>query len=196
MPDRDKIMILQQRVALYNDERAYEELYVLYFTPLMHFTHNFTGSKQLSEEIVSDAFINLWERRSKLMAINNLTLYLYTSARNISLNYLKKQKRERMHALDESAVIIKDRDVNPEQLMITAELLKKIQEAIRQLPPKCMLIYQLVKEDGLKYREAAKVLNLSLKTVEAQMAIAMKRIYDAVSFTTDPKPVHYRHRQQ
>lgn len=195
MPDRDKILLLQQKIALFEDEQAYEELYLLYFNPLMHFVYSFTRSKQLSEEIVSDVFINLWERRKKLETIDNLTFYLYTSAKNISLNYLKKIKRERMFSIDDPAVLIRDRDVNPEQLMITAELLKKIQEAIRELPPKCKLIYQLVKEDGLKYREAAKVLNLSLKTVEAQMAIAMKRIYEAVSFSTATKVIRQHHGQ-
>lgn len=189
MPQSDKINFLQQQVALFNDEQAYESLYRMYYTPLMHLAQALVKSKQLGEEIVSDVFIHIWERRKQLTTVKNLTLYLYTSTRNTALNYLKKQKRERVHPLDDAAVVINDRDVNPEQLLITAELLKRIQEAIRQLPPKCKLIYQLVKEDGLKYREAAKILNLSIKTVEAQMAIAMKRIHEAVSFTTDDRTV-------
>lgn len=187
MLPRDKIALLQQRVAMLDDEQAYEELYGMFYAPLLHLAQAFVKSRQLGEEIVSDVFINIWERRRQLLSVNNLTLYLYTSARNTALNYLKKQKKERFHSLDNAAAVIKDREMNPEQLLITAEMLKKIQEAVRQLPPKCKLIYQLVKEDGLKYREAAGVLNLSLKTVEAQMAIAMKRIYEAVNLTIDGK---------
>ena len=60
--------------------------------------------------------------------------------------------------------------------MMTAEMLNKIKRAVNELPPRCKLIFKLVKEDGLKYREVAELLQLSVKTVEAQMAIALRRL--------------------
>ena len=50
----------------------------------------FTKSKELTEEIVSDVFINIWRRRKNMEEIKNLKLYLYVSAKNITFNYLKK----------------------------------------------------------------------------------------------------------
>ena len=61
-------------------------------------------------------------------------------------------------------------------------MLSLIQRAIDQLPPKCKMIFKLAKEDGLKYREVAEVLNISVKTVENQLAIALQKIGTAVSF--------------
>ncbi|HEY8969681.1 MAG TPA: sigma-70 family RNA polymerase sigma factor, partial [Puia sp.] len=58
----------------------------------------------------------------------------------------------------------------------------RIQKAIDQLPPKCKMIFKLAKEDGLKYKEVAEVLNISIKTVENQLAIALHKIGSAVSF--------------
>lgn len=60
--------------------------------------------------------------------------------------------------------------------MMTEEMMRQIRQAINNLPPRCRLIFKMVKEDGLKYREVAALLQLSIKTVEAQMAIAMRRL--------------------
>ena len=63
----------------------------------------------------------------------------------------------------------------PDQQMITADILKKIQEAVNDLPPRCKIIFKLVREDGLKYKEVADILNISVNTVDAQMVIAVKK---------------------
>jgi RNA polymerase sigma-70 factor (ECF subfamily) len=72
--------------------------------------------------------------------------------------------------------------LNPEQLMITAEMFKRIRDAVNELPNKCRLIFKLVKEDGLKHREVAQLLNLSAKTVENQMTIAIRKIGQSIRF--------------
>ena len=66
--------------------------------------------------------------------------------------------------------------------MLTAEMMNRVQKAINELPPRCQLIFKLIKEDGLKYREVADLLHLSLKTIETQMAIAIRKIGLAIHF--------------
>jgi len=61
-------------------------------------------------------------------------------------------------------------------------MLRRLHDAIEQLPPKCRLIFKLIKEDGLKHKEVAELLQLSLKTVENQMTIALKKIADSIQF--------------
>ena len=73
---------------------------------------------------------------------------------------------------------------DPEQLMITEEMVRQIRKAVNDLPPRCRLIFKLIKEDGLKYKETAELLQLSVKTVEAQMAIALRRIAKCMHFDT------------
>ncbi len=177
MIDRYKATLLQQQLALHEDEAAYRELFAMCFPALMRFAYTFIRSRELSEEIAADVMISVWNRRESLGRIDDFRLYLYVSTRNTALNYLKKQKRENAFSLDESAVWMKADDATPEQLFITAELFKRIQGAIQDLPPQCRLIYKLIKEDGLKYREVSELLQLSVKTIETQMGIATKRLY-------------------
>ena len=66
--------------------------------------------------------------------------------------------------------------------MVTAEMMNLIQKAIEDLPVKCKMVFKLVKEDGLKYREVAEIMDISTKTVENQLAIALRKIGTAVDF--------------
>ena len=93
-----------------------------------------------------------------------------------------QQKKRYSFSLDEVLVELKSIHFDPEQLMITAEMVKRIHQAIQQLPPKCRLIFKLVKEDELKYKEVAELLQLSIKTVEAQMTIALRKIHASIRF--------------
>lgn len=174
----DTLNGLLERMILYDDELAYTSLYTHCYMPLARFAYSFLKSRELAEEVASDVLLKIWRLRHKLGAVSDFRLYLYVSTRNTALNALKKQQRVHAYSLEESGVWMKADDCTPEQLLITAEFFKRIQTAILQLPPQCRLIYKLIKEDGLKYREAAEVLHISVKTIEAQMGIAMKRLYE------------------
>ena len=77
---------------------------------------------------------------------------------------------------------------NPENLMITNEAVKKIEFAINNLPLRCRLIFKLAKEDGLKYKDIANLLNISVNTIDNQMAIALKKIGSAINFEFSKNP--------
>jgi RNA polymerase sigma-70 factor (family 1) len=177
-----KIIDLQYRIARLDDQQAYRELYTSLYSYLFGFAKTIVQSRESAEEVVSDVFIKLWERRKELEKIENLKVYLYVATRNIAFNYLDKQKRNATNSIDDVEAEFTSIDFDPEQLLITADMLALIQKAIDQLPPKCKIIFKLAKEDGLKYREVAEVLNISVKTVENQLAIALYKIGTAVSF--------------
>jgi RNA polymerase sigma-70 factor (family 1) len=176
MIDAEKIAHLQTRIARYDDQHAYKELFASLYNYLFHFSRTLVKSKESAEEIVSDVFIKVWEKRKDLETVDNLKVYLYVSTRNAAYNYLEKQKRNATAPIIEFAAVFASVYLNPEQLMISADMLVLIQKAIDQLPPKCRTIFKLVKEDGLKYREVAEILDISLKTVENQLAIALHKI--------------------
>jgi RNA polymerase sigma-70 factor (family 1) len=178
----ERILELQNRIAFSDDQRAYRELFTEFYSCLHRFALGFVKSKQTAEEIVSDVFIKIWEKRKGLEKVANLKLYLYVATRNTSLNYLEKQKQTEPFLRDFTGTEEKSADLNPEQLMITAEMLTRIHQAIDHLPPKCKMVFKLIKEDGLKYKEAAEILQISVKTVENQLAIALQKIGLAVSF--------------
>jgi RNA polymerase sigma-70 factor (ECF subfamily) len=175
------IQELQKRIALYDDQLAYKQLFACFYNSLQQFAASFVRSRQVAEEIVSDVFIKVWKKRAGLNRIHNLKLYLFISTRNGALNYLRTQKKIFLHP-EQYFVQLQSIYFNPEKLMLTAEMMNRVQKAINDLPPRCQLIFKLVKEDGLKYREVADLLHVSLKTVENQMAIAIKKIGLAIHF--------------
>jgi RNA polymerase sigma-70 factor (family 1) len=178
----DSLKYLQSRITSFDDQKAYKELFTLLYPPLFLFAKSMVKSKEAAEEIVSDVFINIWEKRRALGKIDNLKVYLYVSTRNTALNYLNQRKRITTNPIDEFQTEFTSIYFDPEQLLITADMLALIKSAIDQLPPKCKIIFKLIKEDGLKYREVAEILNLSVKTVENQLAIALRKIGNTIRF--------------
>jgi RNA polymerase sigma-70 factor (family 1) len=158
------------------DEVAFRKIFDLLFDPLAQFAFSLVKSKEVATEVIDDVFIRLWNNRSTILSIENLKVYLYTSAKNSALNYLSRTaQRNVIEPFDDINIELKD-DFCPERIMITNEILNKIREAVDTLPPRCKIIFKLVREDSLKYKEVAEILNLSVKTVDAQMVIAINRI--------------------
>ena len=178
----DDLISLGERIAN-NDQLAYRQLFILFYNKLARFVMGFTKSKELTEEIVSDVFINIWRRRKNIEEIKNLKLYLYVSAKNTTFNYLKKLHRENLTDLDSVEIEPEDPFADPGAAMITREMNLKLKAAINELPPRCKLIFTLIKEDGLTYKQTATLLNISESTVENQLSIALKKIGSAIRYT-------------
>lgn len=176
MNENEKIRLLLSAIAFTNDQAAYKELFLLLHSRLKQFAYSILKSQEEAEELVSDLFIKVWEKRNQLTTIESPLLYFYTSAKNLAFNRISKQKRQPSLPPEEWLVQLNSIYFDPEQLMMTEEMMRQIRQAINNLPPRCRVIFKLVKEDGLKYREVAELLQLSIKTVEAQMAIALRRL--------------------
>ncbi|MCC6286909.1 MAG: RNA polymerase sigma-70 factor [Chitinophagaceae bacterium] len=167
---------LQQKIALYDDMKAYRNLCDLFYQRLYRTAFAFIKSKEPAEEIVSDVFIKVWQMRVKLAEIENLSVYLYTVTKNLCLKYITRQYKNPVINLNEISFETTIDFKTPEELCISSDIIKKIREAFNELPPKCRLILQLVKEDGLRYKEVASILNISELTVRNQLAIAVKKL--------------------
>lgn len=173
---------LGERIAN-DDQLAYRQLFIQFYGKLSRFVMGFTKNKELTDEIVSDVFINIWRRRKNIEEIKNLKLYLYVSAKNITFNYLKKLHRENLTDLDAVEIEPTDPFADPSAALITREMNLKLKAAINALPPRCKLIYTLIKEDGLTYKQTAQLLSISESTVDNQISIALKKISSAIRYT-------------
>ncbi len=171
---------VQQRLYA-GDEAALKSLYVYYGNRLFQFAMALLRSKEMAEEAVSDTFLKLWQKREQLGRIENLPFYLYVMTKNSCLDYLRKFGNSKNLNLDDISLPFYKVEATPEDLMITAEVLQQINKAENELPVRCRLIFRLVKEDGLKYREVAELLQVNIKTVENQIGIALKKIHAAVN---------------
>ncbi|HEY0434677.1 MAG TPA: RNA polymerase sigma-70 factor [Chitinophagaceae bacterium] len=174
--------MLQQAIACFDDTQAYKQLFLLFYPSLVSFARSITRSTQVSEEIVSDVFIRVWEKRDQLDKVENLSLYLFTAVKNRCFNQLQQQKHNVNLQIHDTDIQIKSLYHDPEQRLISAETIREIQQAIQDLPPQCRLIFKLVKEEGFKYKEAAELLQLSVKTIENQMSLAFKKLGSSMNF--------------
>lgn len=184
----EEIKYLQKRIAVESDEQALGQLYMAFMPNLLQFAQSIIKNKELAEEIVSDVFIKIWQNREHLKGVENFKLYLYISTKNTALNYLSRHFRKDVLSLDDINITLASVNYNPEQILITSELINRINATITMLPARCRLIFKLAKEDGLRYNEIAQLLNISVKTIDSQMAIAVKKIGKAISFNLKKEP--------
>jgi len=163
------------------NEIMLSELYKAFHNKLRHFSRAITRSNEIAEEVVDDIFVKLWNRRDKIKEIENLTVYLYIAVKNQSLNALSRKAKELVtEPFDSIEIDLKYSGNNADELMITREMFQRMQKAVDDLPPRCKMIFKLVREDGLKYKEVSQILNIAVNTIDVQMAIAVKRICAAL----------------
>lgn len=163
------------------NQAAFRQLYSHYYKRLFHFALSLVKIRESAEEIVEDVFVRIWQQKESISNIRNIRVYLYTATKNASLNYLSQKARQNItEPFDHIHIELNDSGTTPEQILITAEIHQNIQKAVDALPPRCKMIFKLVREDGLRYKEIAEILNISVNTIDAQMAIAVKRITMAI----------------
>ena len=171
---------LQRRIAIYEDEAAYKELFMILFHSLTRFATGIVHSKETAEEIVSDVFISIWNDRARLNEIEDLQLYIFIAVKNNAIRKLKQQNKRVTISIDEIDVEMDSLYQNPEDQVMSSESLHHIETAINSLPPRARLVFKLAKEDKMRYKEIANLLNISVKTVDNQLSIALKKLAQAV----------------
>jgi RNA polymerase sigma-70 factor (ECF subfamily) len=171
--------LLQKQIAV-GDQRAFRQLFDFYAERLTRFAYSILKNKDAATEIVDEVFVKVWKNKESITEIEHLTTYLYTATKNASLNFLSRKANEQItDSFDFINIQLQDEDC-PDQQMITSEIFKSIRAAVEDLPPRCKMIFKLVREDGLKYQEVADILHISVNTVDAQMVIAVKKISEKV----------------
>jgi RNA polymerase sigma-70 factor (ECF subfamily) len=160
--------ILIQKI-LDGDEDAFKQLYYKFYQPLTKFAYYYIKDPDRAEDIVQDVFVRVWINRKKLDPQKNIKTYLYKITTNFALMALRKRKVKEKYAKEQTSTLID----SPELEYIRNELDDLKNDAIFSLPQKCRNIFCMSRIDKLSYREIATALNLSIKTVEAQMGKAL-----------------------
>jgi RNA polymerase sigma-70 factor (ECF subfamily) len=158
------------------DEKAFEMLFHKYYGHLCLFAAKIINDNVSAEEIVQNLYVKIWEKREQLTIETSLKNYLFRSVKNLCLNFIQHNKTKIHRAqivLSEVENNFSDDDNYPE-----IDLAFKIEESINSLPEKRKEIFRLSRQEGLKYHEIAQKLNISIKTVETQMSLAIKTLRD------------------
>ncbi|WP_163322731.1 RNA polymerase sigma-70 factor [Draconibacterium mangrovi] len=160
------------------DEKAFEKLFKLYYGYLCNFATKLINDDVAAEEIVQDLFVKFWERRADLKVETSLKNYLFRSVKNLCLNHIKHSNIKLLYAQK----MIAESEINSfNNDYIEVDLAADIAKSIEELPEKRREIFRLSREEGLKYREIAEKLNISIKTVEAQISLAIKSLRDKLN---------------
>lgn len=174
---------LFQRVVKQGDYIAFRELFNDHYAKLCHYAMRIVGVHELAEEVVSDVFVKLWKNKNHIEVHTSFEAYIYRSVRNQALDYLKlksyrNREKESLEALQWS-IVYTDQST-PLEEMVFDEFYSSIENCINRLPRQCQIIFRLSREEGLRYREIADKLNISIKTVETQMGRALKVLRDKI----------------
>lgn len=162
------------------DQHAFRRFYDYYYLRLYRFLSYFTQDPIDCEEILSEVFCIVWLKRERLSEIEFLDAYLYKVCRNETFRYLKKENRSEVEFIDDLGVILEYVPSNDHDPMLEKEMQRVYREAIATLPERCKLIFLMIREQKMSYREVAQSLSITEGTIEVQINNATKRILNHV----------------
>lgn len=166
-----------QRLVDDNDKEAGRIFFEDFYPRLIDFARVFVRNLESAEDVVSEVFVKLFKQPKKLKKVRDLNMYVFKSVKNQCFTYLKKANQKTL--LDFDDIVLDDyciQQVNPENELITAEVKSMIEDLINDLPPRRRMVYSLIMDEQLKYKDVAKLLNISVKTVDNQFSAATKII--------------------
>lgn len=187
----DTIKEWLEQTAANDCHESFEKLY-LHFAPGMQaFAVSIVGDKEVALDLVQDLFVTLWSNRRNMAAIEHPANYLYCALKNNAVHYLKSSKRVMPFVAEENERITLTGE-GPEADVTAKEIKQLLETTINDLPYKCRLVFRLIKDDGLRYKEAAHLLDISVKTVEAHMRLAYSRIVECLEAVLPQHAVIYK----
>jgi len=160
------------------EQAALEGLYRRFQPGLQHYAAGIVKNAADASEIVHDVFLAVWEKREQLSLDPGLKNYLYRAVKNRCLNHLKRPTLPWAHSGDELPPAAEPHHFT-EQLN-AEETERIIFRIVEQLPPRCRQIFLVSRLEQLSYKEIAELMDISVKTVENQMTIALRFIRDSL----------------
>ncbi|MCF7568280.1 RNA polymerase sigma-70 factor [Sabulilitoribacter arenilitoris] len=176
--DESDLLLIQNFKS--GNSLAFKTLFEKHQAGLTAFINSYTNDSVLTQDIVQDAFVKLWDARKSINSEKSLSAYLYKIGYYTYINDYRrnKKKSEMIDSLTYKTLTDVQDDTSND---IKEERLKQVFTAIENLPPRCKEIFKMSKLQGYKYYEIAQMLEITEKAVESQMSIAFKKIRNAIS---------------
>lgn len=162
-------------------ESAFEYFYKSYYSRILNYARELLKDDLAAEEIVEDLFFLLWEKRESVQIQTSPSAYLYKTAHNHCLNYIKHKKVEEKYLKSvEGQLAISELEHQnnsfPLSTLLEKEFDEKLQKSLERLPDQCRLIFEMSRLEGKKNKEIAADLNISVNTVKTQLLRALCRV--------------------
>lgn len=154
-----------------NPEKAMEYLYSDYYGQMCNIVYRVLNDSTAAEDIVQEVFMEIWKKRESISFTSSIYGYLKRSCINRSLNYIRKNK---VHFEDEAILEHQSTENHTHNEIESGDLKTIINQSIESLPTRCRQVFVLSRYEYLTYKEIAAQLDISVKTVENQIAKALK----------------------
>ena len=161
------------------DEGAFDALFRAWYPPLVRIAEGIVRERAIGEEVVQDVLLEVWKRRAQLGGEDSPRAYLIRATRNRALNHVRHLRVQQKSA-PYVATRLEDAPEGASRL-VEAELDAAVKHAVAQLPPRCREVFELSRVHGLSYAEIARSLEISVKTVEAQMGKALRTLRERLA---------------
>jgi len=162
-----------------DSERAFRQLFDLHYDRLYRVAFFYLQQEEWAKEATLDVFTTLWQKRKEMVFPDDFRSFSYTMTKHASLNIYQREQR---HLHDE--VELADLNLAEDSPLLSVEqeeLFARYETCLDSLPDRCRQVFILVKEEGRSYAEVAVALNISTKTVDAQLQKALKVLREALS---------------
>lgn len=171
---------MNNNIADWTKKDGFKALFFAFYNPLCNYAFSILKNESDAKDVVNDVFLKIWDDRNKLVIEGvKLKSYLFKSTKNRSLEWLRKKSTKQKY--EEVFTRLKEQNLEDASLEEDKILLKEqISNSVRQLPDKCKQIYLLRTQNGLTFAEIGTHLNISKRTAENQMAIAIKKIREII----------------
>lgn len=156
------------------DIKVFEQVFRRYYSPLCLYAVGIVGRKDIAEEIIQDLFYVLWRDRQDIQIFTSLNGYLYRAVRNRSLQYCEHRQVRDLYKSKTDSGTEEVSASTPEEQLEYKELDELINKTLDKMPERRLRIFRMQRFEGKKYAEIAKILSISIKTVEAEMTKALQ----------------------
>ncbi|MBO4598581.1 MAG: RNA polymerase sigma-70 factor [Bacteroidaceae bacterium] len=159
-----------------DSEQDFATLFHQNYERLFRVAFFYLQDDEMAKDVTLDVFADIWNKRKTMIVPRNFRNFSFTMVKNAAINMLEKEQRFSHDELPESD----NGALNPGERLEQSELFEIYERALGELPERCREVFMRVKEDGMSYDETAQLLNISAKTVDAQMQKALKHIRSAI----------------
>ena len=158
------------------DRESFKSMFLLYYPKVLYFIQGMVKSREVAEDLTQNVFMKIWISREKFSEVTSFDNYLFIMTKNVVLNYFRSQKDKYMENIDDYTFEQPLDSVTPYETLVEKDTKLLVEMVVDNMPPQRKMVYQLSRKNGLSNEEIAQKMQISKKTVENHLNLALKEL--------------------